>query len=88
MLPLFGSMVYHPAVQGSESGSSLDLAGQMQYGVVAGIILMCATAHFRPGASALSGGACCRYVAYSYDFLLLERDARRRADAGEGKKSG
>ena len=30
----------------------------------------------------------CRYVAYSYDFLLLERDARRRADASEGKKSG
>ena len=40
MLPLFGSMVYHPAAQAHSAASSLDIAGLMQYGVVGGIILM------------------------------------------------
>jgi hypothetical protein len=40
LLPLLGSMVYHPASQGHNAASSLDKAGIMQYGVVGGIILM------------------------------------------------
>lgn len=40
ILPLFGSMVYHPAAQGHNAASSLDMAGLLQYGVVGGIILM------------------------------------------------
>ena len=40
ILPLFGSMVYHPAAQGHNAASKLDMAGLLQYGVVGGIILM------------------------------------------------
>ena len=40
LLPLFGSMVYHPANKGHNAASSLDMAGMLQYGVVGGIILM------------------------------------------------
>ena len=84
LLPLFGSMVYHPAVQGSESGSSLDLAGQMQYGVVAGIILMCATPHFRPAASGLSGWAPGPQVR-GVQLRLLAARARRTAPRRRGR---
>jgi hypothetical protein len=40
LLPLFGSMVYHPANKGHAAANSLDMAGILQYGVVGGIILM------------------------------------------------
>ena len=40
MLPLVGSMVYHPAAQGHNAANSMDMAGLMQYRVEGGSILM------------------------------------------------